>query len=135
MRVNLNWKSVLILICIVYTALTITSSGYALMVGITTDTHFHLLARFAVTAIGIGSILIFNLFPRWSLPAMFALHYIAAMSFIFLLVWVSGSFIELHPDAFRDIFLNFTTIYLLVVVFFLVYRLISRRGQINSPQE
>ncbi len=120
MRVNLNWKSALMLICVVYTLLTITSSGYALLVGRTTETHFHLLARFAVTAIGIGSILIFNLFPRWPLWSMFALHYSATMGIVFLLVWVSGFFIALHPDAYRDIFLNFTPIYLLIAAGFLI---------------
>ncbi len=120
MRVNLNWKSALILICIVYTLLTVTSSGYALLVGRTTDTHFHLLARFVVTTIGIYSILIFNLFPRWSLWLMFALHYSVTMGIILMLVWVSGFFVELHPDAYRDIFLNFTPIYLLFAIGLLV---------------
>ena len=120
MRINLNWKSALMLICVVYTLLTITSSGYALLVGITTDTHFHLLARFAVTAIGIGSILMFNLFPRWHLWTMFALHYVATMGIIFGLVWVSGFIVELHPDAYRDIILNFTLIYLLIAAGFLI---------------
>ncbi|WP_241078428.1 DUF6608 family protein [Natranaerofaba carboxydovora] len=120
MRINLNLKSTLILICVVYTLLTITSSGYALLVGITTATHFHLLARFAVTAIGIGSILMFNLFPRWPLWVMFALHYTATMGIIFLLMWVSSFFIELHPDAYRDIFFNFTPIYLLIAAIFVI---------------
>ena len=120
MRVNLNWKNALMLICVVYTLLTITSSGYALLVGITTEAHFHLLARFAVTAIGIGSILMFNLLPRWPLWSMFALHYAATMGIILLLVWGSGFFVELHPHAYRDIFLNFTPIYLLIAAALLI---------------
>ena len=120
MRININWKSALILICIVYTLLTIASSGYALLVGRTTETHFHLLTRFAVTSIGIGCILMFNLLPRWPLWAMFAIHYTATMGIIFGLVWVSGNLIELHPDAFRDIFLNFTPIYFLIAAGFLI---------------
>jgi hypothetical protein len=120
MRINLNWKNALMLICIVYTSLTITSSSYALLSGTTTETHFHLLARFAVTTIGIGSILMFNLLPRWPLWAMFAIHYAATMSIIFGMVWVSGYFIELHPNAYRDIILNFTPIYLLVAAWFLI---------------
>lgn len=120
MRINLNWKSALMLVCVVYTLLTITSSGYALLVGISTETHFHLLARFAVTAVGIGSILMFNLFLRWPLWSMFIIHYVATMGIIFLLVWVSGFLIELHPDAYRDIFLNFTPIYLLIAAGFLI---------------
>ena len=86
MRINFDWKSALMLIGVVYTLLTITSSGYALWLGITTETHFHLLARFVITSIGIGSILMFNLFPRWPLWTMFALHYLTTMGVILLLV-------------------------------------------------
>jgi len=120
MHINLNWKSALILICIVYTLLTITSSGYALLVGETTDTHFHLLSRFVVTTIGIGSILMFNLFSRFSLWLSFVLHYTVIMGIILIMMWVSGFFVELHPDAYRDIFLNFTPIYLLIAVGLLI---------------
>ena len=127
-RVNLHWKNALILICIVYTLLTVTSSGYELIVGETTDTHVHLLSRFLVTSIGIGSILIFNLFPHWSLLGIFTLHYGVTMSSIFLLVWVSGFFIQLHPDAFRDIFLNFTAIYILIAAAFQIRGIFKRRS-------
>jgi len=120
MRINLNWKSALILICIVYTLLTVTSSGYALLVGRTMETHFHLSARFAVTSIGIGSILMFSLLLHWPLWAVFLIHYTATMGIIFGLIWLSGNFIELHPDAFRDIFLNFTPIYFLIAAGFLI---------------
>ncbi len=120
MRINLSVKNALILICIVYTLLTVISSVYGLAVGRTTDTHVHLLLRFLVTTIGVGSILIFNLFPRWNLAGIFALHYGAVMGLILLLVWLSGLFIELHPDAYRDIFLNFTPIYILVAAGFLI---------------
>lgn len=120
MRVNLSIKNTFILICVVYTLLTVISSIYGLAVGSTTDTHVHLLLRFLITAIGIGSILIFNLFPRWNLAGIFALHYGVVMGLILLLVWVSGFFIDLHPDAYRDIFLNFTPIYFLVSVGFLI---------------
>ncbi len=126
MRINLNWKSALMLVCIAYTLLTIISSSYALLSGTTTETHFHLLARFVVTAIGIGSILMFNMLPRWPLWAMFAIHYFATMGVIFGLVWVSGYFIELHPDAYRDIFLNFTPIYLLIAAGFLIRKKIQK---------
>jgi hypothetical protein len=132
MRINLNWKSALILICIAYTLLTLISSSYALLVGITTETHFHLLARFAVTTIGIGSIVIFNMLPRWPLWAMFAMHYIATMGIIFGLVWVSGYFIELHPDAYRDIFLNFTPIYLLVAAWFMIRTKYRKKASIDE---
>ncbi|WP_198155064.1 DUF6608 family protein [Salisediminibacterium beveridgei] len=113
-------KNALILICIVYTLLTVLSSSYALMVGVTSDTHFHLLARFMVTAVGIGSILLFNLFPEWKLWKRFVMHYTVTMGLIWGLVWFSGFFTELHPNAYRDIFLNFTPVYLLIAAGFLI---------------
>ncbi|EEG77958.1 DUF6608 family protein [Dethiobacter alkaliphilus] len=129
MRVKLDVKSALILICVVYTLLTITSSGFAMLAGRTTDTHAHLLMRFVVTAIGIGSILIFNLFPKWSLPAIYAFHYGVTMGVILLLMWISGFFIELHPDAYRDIFFNFTPIYILISAGLILF------GRMRRPQK
>ena len=120
MRIKLSLKNALILICIVYTVLIVTSSGMGLLQGQTTDTHTHLLMRFVVTSLGIGSILIFNLFPEWPITAIYGLHYAVTMGVIFILVWISGFFIELHPDAYRDIFLNFTVIYILIAVVFII---------------
>ncbi len=128
MRIKLSLKYALILICIVYTVLTVTSSGIAILQGQTTDTHFHLLIRFAVTFIGIGSILIFNLFPDWPVTAIYSLHYAVTMGAIFLLVWISGFFRDLHPNAYRDIFLNFTVIYILIAAGFIIYGKRKRKG-------
>ncbi len=114
MRINLSIKSALILICVVYTLLTLTSSIYSLAVGRATDTHIHLLLRFLITAIGIGSILIFNLLPKWHPAGIFALHYGVTIGLILLAVILSGYFIELHPNAYRDILLNFTPVYILI---------------------
>lgn len=119
MRIRISLKNALILICIVFTVLTVTSSGLALLQGQTTDTHAHLLMRFVITVLGIGSILIFNLFPNWPLLAIYGLHYSVTMGLVLLFTWASGFFIELHPDAYRDIFLNFTPIYFLVAVGFI----------------
>ncbi|MEJ6951336.1 DUF6608 family protein [Natronospora cellulosivora (SeqCode)] len=120
MRINLNLKKALILICIVYTVLTITSSTWALLAGRTTDTHFHLIMRFLLTSIGIGSILLFNFFPKWPPTAIFAFHYAVTMGLVFILVGFSGFFVNLHPNAYRDIFLNFTLIYLLISSVFII---------------
>ncbi len=36
-------------------------------------------------------------------------------------LWVAGHSIELHPDAYRDLFLNYTVIYLGVTAVELLY--------------
>jgi hypothetical protein len=86
--------------------------------GRTTDTHVHLLMRFAVTFLGIHSILLLNLFPRWPLPGVIALHYAVAMAAVLALVWASSCVVELHPHAYRDIVINFTGFYVLVAAIF-----------------
>lgn len=120
MRIKLSLKNVLILICIAYTILTVVSSSLGLLQGQSTDTHLHIIMRFVVTSLGILSILIFNLFPSWPLAAIYGLHYAVTMGAIFLLIRTSGYFIDLHPNAFRDIFLNFTAVYIPVSLVFMI---------------
>jgi hypothetical protein len=33
---------------------------------------------------------------------------------VLALVWLSGFLVELHPDAYRGIFLNFTVVYAII---------------------
>lgn len=124
---ELDKKRTVLLICVVYTLLTLISSGYGLAAGRTMDTHAHILLRFVVTVLGIGSLHLFRLVPRWPLPGAVAFHYGATMGAIWLLVWISGRFLTLHPDACRDIFLNYSAIYLLASAGFLGIRK-RRRG-------
>jgi len=112
--IRLSFKNALLLICVVYTLLTVISSGLGLIQGQITDTHSHIVMRFVVTSLGIGSILLFNLFPKWPTTAIYALHYAVTMGGILVLVWISGFLTELHPNAYRDIFFNFTVVYILI---------------------
>lgn len=127
MRVDLDAKKTVLLIGVVYTLLTVTSAAVGLAIGQTMDTHVHILLRFVVTSFGVGSIHLFNWFPRWPLPGAFAFHYGVTMGAIWLLVWISGSFLTLHPDAYRDIFLNYSVIYLLVAAGFIGVKKCRRR--------
>jgi len=77
--------------------------------------------RFVITVLGIGSILIFNLFPNRPLLPIYGLHYSVKMGLVLLLTWSSSFFIELHPDTYRDIFLNFTPINFLLAAGFFIF--------------
>jgi len=46
---TLMWRRAAVLICVLYTPLTVTSSSLALPRGLGTDTHLHLPARCAIT--------------------------------------------------------------------------------------
>ncbi|GEN57143.1 hypothetical protein GCM10012290_17880 [Halolactibacillus alkaliphilus] len=120
MRAHLTGKQTVILICVVFTLLTVISSITGLLQGQTADAHVHIIMRFVVTVVGVSSILIFRLFPKWPLAAIYGLHYTATMGTIILLLWLSRLFIDLHPNAYKDIFFNFTPVYILIAIAFMV---------------
>ena len=112
-------KNKLSVICILFTGITLAASTLGLLMdgfGSTSD-DLHIWSRFAIVFIAIGSLYIFDWFQSWSLPVVHAIHYAVTMAIIFVAVWLMGSFVELHPNAFRDIFLNYTVIYLILVAF------------------
>ena len=115
---KINFKNIVVAICVLFSLLTITSSGFSLIRGNYSNTELHLLMRFFVTTIALGSLLIFKIFPQWSRAKVHSIHYGATMGSIFLLVWLSGFFISLHQSAYRDIFLNYTVIYLLITLIY-----------------
>lgn len=108
-------------IAITFTLLTLTSSIFYMIKGETYDTHFHIIMRFIITAIAITSLYIYDLFKRRSLFMVHLIHYIATMTSVFILVWFTGFFVELHPNAYRDIFLNYTIIWIVVALVLTVF--------------
>ena len=112
-------KNKLSVICILFTVITLAASTLGLVtdgLGSTSD-DLHIWSRFAIVFIAIGSLYIFDWFQSWSLRVVHAIHYAITMAIILVAVWLMGFFVDLHPDAFRDIFLNYTVIYLILVAF------------------
>ena len=122
MNNKINLKNIILAISVIFSLLTVTSGVLSIITGNYTDTELHLLLRFLVTAIAIGSLLIFKIFPEWSRAIVHSIHYAATMGSIFLLVWLSGFYINLHPDAYRDIFLNYTLIYILITLIYFLWQ-------------
>lgn len=110
-------------ICILFTGIVLAGSTLGLVVegfDSTTD-DLHIWARFAIVFIAIGSLYIFDWLQSWSLPVVHAIHYILTMAIILVSFWFMGTIIELHPDAYRDIILNYSGIYLILVAVEYVY--------------
>ncbi|SCZ05785.1 DUF6608 family protein [Alkaliphilus peptidifermentans] len=99
---------------ITFTVLTLISSIYSIANGRLYDTHTHLIMRFIITAIAIGSLYVYDWFNKKPLYLVHIIHYIITMTAVFSLVWVNGLFIELHPNAYRDIFLNYTVVWIII---------------------
>ncbi len=113
---QLTVKSAALWVCVLYTLLTVISSSVQLLQGIEHDTNLHLLARFAVTVVGVGSVAIFTVLQRRfrRAPTVKAAGsaYLIAIVVVLMLTWVYGRFESLHPDAYRDIALNFTFVWI-----------------------
>lgn len=110
-------KNKLSVICILFTGITLAASTLGLTtegLGSTSD-NLHIWSRFAIVVIAIGSLYLFDWLQSWPLRVVHAVHYIVTMAIILIVVWLAGFAIDLHPDAYRDIVLNYTGVYLILV--------------------
>lgn len=101
-----------IILAVLFTILTLTSSIYGLAIGEVHETHLHLLSRFLISAIGVTGIGLYDGFRHIKKVVFLPIHYAVLMSLVFLYLFATSWFTELHPTAYRDIFFNFTIPYL-----------------------
>jgi hypothetical protein len=129
---TLTLTQTLVGIGVVYAALTVISSAFALIAGGRTETHVHLLLRFGVTTIGTGAFYAYGLLRRrlTELPSALTglVTYIVALLATLAGVWLYGRVDVLHPDAYRDIFLNFTAVAGVLSAIWAVATRLLRRG-------
>ncbi len=115
-------KNIAILFCSIFTVVTIVSCVINLLLGYTSDTYLHILDRAVLTLI--GSIItglavdidLNNSILNCLVP------YLIFIMLAFLYVFISGYFVELHPNAYRDIFINDTVAYFVVYAGIVIYR-------------
>lgn len=122
-------KRIILLFCIVFTFATLASCVINLWSGHSTDTYFHILDRAFLTLI--GSIVI-NIMMEINLQNKFLnlfTPYLIFISLAFLYVFISGFFEELHPNAYRDIFINDTIAYIVVAVGIHIYKTIQLKHE------
>jgi len=104
-----------LIFCVIYTAATIISSALQLFQGREFDTNIHILERGVITLIGVFT-LQFIRFSRFKVKVLnIILPYCVSLGLVFLFVFISGVYSELHPNAYRDIFLNYSIMFIIVV--------------------
>lgn len=101
--------------CVVYTIATLISSGLQIFQGYSTDMNAHILYRGWVVLIGVLTLQMIRYIAFKNKIVSIALPYAVSMGLVFLSTWISGFFEELHPDAYRDIFLNYTIGFIVVL--------------------
>ena len=129
-------KNGAILYCIVFSAATIVSSIIQLCMGQVTDTNSHIINRAVICIIGVLIItLIVNIKTKNRLLSCI-ISYTISMPIVFAYVWITGFFEELHPNAYRDIFLNFTIAFIIVAVTLtLIQYLRLKKRKINNQEK
>ena len=71
--------------------------------------------RAAVVLIAVITILLFDRIQLKNKVFSYLVPYVFSMGIVFLYVWLTGFIEPLHPDAYRNIFLNFTAISIFVM--------------------
>lgn len=113
---RLSLKRGMNLFCLIYTFATIISSSLQLYMGSLTDTNSHILNRAIIVLIAVIIITLFENIKFQNKVLSYLIPYIISMIIVFSYVWISGNFVELHPNAYRDIFLNFTGVTIIYCV-------------------
>lgn len=109
-KLSVVLKRGFLLYCIMYTVITIISSALQLFQGRMEDTNSHILNRAVVCLIAVFVMQAFYNIRLKSQLLSWLIIYAIAMTIVFVYVWITGFFEPLHKNAYRDIFLNFTTI-------------------------
>lgn len=109
-------KKSLIYFCVIFTITTLVSSVLQLYRGQITDTNAHIIDRGVIILIAIITITLFSKIKLKNKMISYLTSYSISMLIVFTYVWISSFWEELHPNAYRDIFLNFTIVYILVII-------------------
>ncbi len=104
------------LFCVIFAITTLISSSLQLFQNQVTDTNFHILNRAGIVLIAVITIKLFDGIRLKSKVLSYLIPYAISMGIVFLYVWLTGFIEPLHPNAYRDIFINFTAVALVIML-------------------
>jgi hypothetical protein len=111
----------------IFTLVTLISSSYQLFIGQPTDTNAHILIRALFTFVGVGVYGIFSYINIKNSYVKLLVQYFISIVVIFIAVWGIGFWGELSKTAYRDAFINWSFIFLSVVIIKTIVTKISNR--------
>lgn len=119
----------LVIYCAIYTVTTILNSVLYLGQGIYEDPNgnWHELTRAAVVLIGVLAYELANHLPVKNLILRGLIVYGMTMPLVLLTVWMSSFVDPLSPGAYRDIFINYTGLFLVVSLIALISSRASKK--------
>lgn len=126
MKQNKTWKKNLrkaaILYCGIYTVTTIINSVLYLLNGIYEDPsgNWHELMRAGIILIGVSAYLLAQCISIRQNFIKACVIYMLTMGMAFLLVFFSGFIDPLSKHAYRDIFFNYTGLFIIISIFIML---------------
>ncbi len=114
MKILINIKKITLMFCSIFTVVTVFSCIINIMLGCETDTYVHIIDRAVLTLLG-SIVIICALELKLKNGILnFVLPYVIFISLAMLYIFITGFFRRLHPNAYRDVFLNDTIAYVVV---------------------
>lgn len=114
-------KRTFMLFCIIFTVATIFSSSIQLALGTLEDTNVHILDRAVLTLMGTFVVTLVTQHNFKKKINKFMIPYMIFISLALVYVWICGFWQDLHPNAYRDVFLNDTIAYIVVYIAIEIY--------------
>ena len=111
-------QRIFLLFCVIFTLATLASCVLNLSWGLATDTYTHILDRAVLSLMGATVFVLLLEAPFASKLLQFLIPYAVFMPLALLYLFLKGFFVELHPNAYWDLFLNDTAAYLVIYALF-----------------
>ena len=130
-----KWIRIVSIYSVIYTVITLLNSVLYLCNGIYEDPsgNWHELDRAMILLIGIAAFELCTNLPVKPLVLRYLIAYIPSQLLAFAYVWFSGLREPLAKTAYRDIWINFTGLFvLLCIINTVVYVFKKKRGQESS---
>lgn len=129
-----SWlKESVFIYCVIYTIATILNSAGYLMQGIRDDPsgNWHELTRAVIVLIGVTAYELATKLPIKNILLRAIAIYIPTMGLVFGFVWLNQFIEPLAKTAYRDIFINYTALFVIVCVVAVIVHNMKRRRNKN----
>lgn len=115
--------------CVLFSVLTLVSSIIQLVQNIPSDSNLHILLRASITMMVVIIMQVFKHIRFKSMILSVVAQYTVSMGLVFIFVTVVGIFEPLHETAYRDIFFNFTAVFICVALVEIIIVKIKKKNK------
>ena len=129
-----KWINLIWIYSIIYTVITLLSSVLYLSNGIYEDPsgNWHELDRAMILFIGIVSFKLCTDLPVKPMILRYVIAYLPSQLLAFLYVWLSGLREPLAKTAYRDIWINFTSLFIVLCIVNTIFTIIRKKKSLSE---